>query len=346
MERILRYREALAEALCQALELDPTVFVLGVGVADPKGIFGTVLEARRRFPDRVLETPLSENVLTGACVGAALSGRRPVLVHARADFLFVAMDQLINNAAKWLYMSDGQAPVPMTIRAIIGRGWGQGAQHSQSPQAIFAHTPGLKVAMPSTPENAKGLLLAAIRDPNPVLVFEHRGLYEHEGPVPTEAYETPLGVADVVHAGDDVTIVATSLACAEALEAAELLAQEGVGAEVVDLRSIAPLDHSTVLASVRRTGRLVVADTGPSAFGVAAEVGALVAERAFEALRAPIRRVGLPHVPTPTSWVLEGEFYPGAGGIVDAALATVGRERRAVEAAPVREAQPAFQGPF
>lgn len=343
MTRQLRYGEALAEALRQAMETDGSVFAMGVGVTDPKGIFGTTREAYLRFPERVLETPISENMLTGACIGAALSGMRPVLVHARADFLFVAMDPVINNAAKWFAMSGGQVPVPITIRSIVGRGWGQGAQHSQSPQAMFAHTPGLKVVMPSTPRNAKGLLLAAIRDPNPVLVIEHRRLYEVEGEVPEEPYETLIGRAQIVRAGCDVTLVGASAAVADLLAAAGQLATDGVDAEVIDLQTISPLDRATIVGSVRRTGRLVVADTGPVEFGTTAEVAASVAELAFDALRAPIRRIGLPHVPAPTSWVLEDRFYPSAEHIVNAALATLGRAPLPVAGTTERDS---FHGPF
>lgn len=344
MTRTLTYREALAEALVLALESDPEVFAMGVGVADPKGIFGTTRPAYERFPERVLETPISENVLTGACVGAALSGMRPVLVHARADFLFVAMDPLINNAAKWYTMSGGRTPIAITIRSIVGRGWGQGAQHSQSPQAMFAHTPGLKVVMPSTPETAKGLLLAAIRDPNPVLVIEHRRLYEQDGEVPEAPYETPIGRARIVRPGSDVTIVAASAAVQDALAAAELLSAAGIDPEVVDLLTISPLDRGTILESVGRTGRLVVADTGPIEFGTTAEVAAVVAEGAFHSLRAPVRRIGLPHTPAPTSWVLEERFYPQPGAIVTAVMETFGRVWS--KDTQIQARRDDFQGPF
>src|SRR5712691_4004175 len=210
--RTLKYREALDEALVQAMERDDSVFCLGVGVDDPKGIFGTTLSAFRKFgAARMFDTPLAENAITGIAAGAALAGMRPVMVHARNDFLLLTMDQLVNNAAKWRYMSGGGLRVPMTVRAIIGRGWGQAAQHSQSLQAMFAHVPGLKVIMPAMPHDAKGLLLSALRGDGPVICLEHRWLYERTGSVPEEPYTVPFGRASIARVGSDVTIVAVSL---------------------------------------------------------------------------------------------------------------------------------------
>jgi pyruvate dehydrogenase E1 component beta subunit len=339
----LKYREALDEALVQAMERDDRVFCLGVGVNDPKGIFGTTLSAARKFGSaRVFDTPLAENALTGIAVGAALSGMRPVMVHARNDFLLLTMDQIVNHAAKWRYMSGGGLGVPLTIRAIIGRGWGQAAQHSQSLQALFAHVPGLRVAMPSRAYDAKGLLLAAIADDSPTILLEHRALFEEAGPVPAEPYEVAVGAGAVARVGTDVTIVAISQMVGEALRAAETLAAESISAEVIDPRWLAPLDDELILASARRTGRLVVADTGWTSFGVSAEIAARAAERLWGALRAPVARVALPDVPTPCSSRLERAYYPGAAEIAITVRGLLGVRG---EAAPP-PADPGFKGPF
>jgi pyruvate/2-oxoglutarate/acetoin dehydrogenase E1 component len=351
-ERTLKYREGLDEALVQAMEADPSVFCLGVGVADPKGIFGTTVSAFRKFgPARVLDTPLAENAMTGIAVGAALSGMRPVMVHARNDFLLLTMDQLVNHAAKWRYMSGGGLRVPLTVRAIIGRGWGQAAQHSQSLQAMVAHVPGLRVAMPSTPREAKGLLLAAIADESPTVLLEHRALFENSGPVPAEPYATAVGSATVIRSGADVTIVALSQMVLEAAKAADTLAADGISAEIVDPRWVVPLDEEMILSSIRRTGRLVVADTGWTSFGVSAEIAARAAERVFGALKGPVQRVALPDVPTPCSAALERLYYPGAADIVAAvrrALGTAGSEPREIGGTGTRgiATKDSFQGPF
>ena len=315
--RGLTYREAIHEATRQALETDKCVFVIGQGVDDPGGVFGTTKGLLEEFgPERVMDTPLAENGVTGIAVGAALAGMRPILVHMRVDFLPLSMDQLINHAAKWHYMFGGNVSVPLTVRAIIGRGWGSAAQHSQSLQAMFTHIPGLKVVMPATPYDAKGLLLESVHDNNPVIVIEHRWLYEHVGHVPKDAYRVPLGKGIVRRAGKDVTVVAFSYMVYEAMAAAESLSAEGIDCEVVDPRTLKPLDAHTIIESVRKTGRLVIADTGPKEGGVSAEVAARVSEEAFGHLLGPIQRVALPDCPTPASHVLEKAFYPGKDDIM------------------------------
>ena len=351
--REIKYSQALDEALCQAMEQDSGVFVMGVGVDDPKGIFGTTLGAFRKFGGgRVFDTPLAENGLTGVAIGAAIEGMRPVLVHARNDFLLLTMDQLVNHAAKWRYMCGGQLAVPLTVRAIIGRGWGQAAQHSQSLQALFMHIPGLKVVMPSTPYDAKGLLMAAIEDEAPVIVLEHRWLYEQTGPVPEAPYRVPIGEAAVAREGNDVTIVAISHMVIEARKAADILQKDGIEAEILDLRSLTPLDRPAVLASVRKTGRLVVADHAWRTCGAAAEIAALVAEEALDELKAPVRRVTLPDTPTPCAAPLEKLYYPGATEIAASARELVVGQRTP-EAIRVRDAELTgkeptrdFKGPF
>lgn len=353
--RELRYREAIDEATRQAMAKDERIFVMGVGVDDAKGIFGTTRGAFEEFGGRrVFDTPLSEAALTGMAIGAALGGFHPLLVHARNDFLMLTMDQLVNNAAKWLYMCGGKLRVPLTIRAIIGRGWGQAAQHSQSLQAMLAHVPGLSVVMPATPADAKGLLMAALATESPVICLEHRWLYEKTGPVPVEPYSVPIGRGQVLREGADVTVAAVSHMVGESLQAADKLAAESIRVEVVDLRSVRPLDSDLVCQSVAKTGRLVIADTAWRSFGMSAELAARVGEQCFGALKAPVRRVALPDVPTPASSALERVYYPGPAEIVAAVRETLesGPARRSGEAgaqsdAPVREARKKeFSGPF
>lgn len=319
-EREIKYLQAISEAHIQSMEKDERVFIMGIGVDDPKGIFGTTLEAYKRFgKKRVFDTPVSENTTTGCAIGAALAGMRPVMVHARNDFMYYCMDQLCNHAAKWHYMYGGLMSVPITIRAIVGKGWGQGPQHSQSLQSLFAHIPGLKVVMPSTPYSVKGLLIASIEGNSPVIFIEHRRLYDLAGPVPAGHYTLPLGKGAIIRRGGDVTIAAISYAVWDAIKASVVLKEEdGIDVEVVDLRSLKPLDEGLILDSVKKTGRLVVADTSWKSYGASAEIAALVAEKAFEYLKAPIQRVALPDVPAPTSVVLEKAFYPGPLTIVSA----------------------------
>jgi pyruvate dehydrogenase E1 component beta subunit len=325
--REISYGEAIGEALCQAMERDDRVFIMGIGVDDPKGIFGTTLTAYKKFGrERVFDTPVSENAMTGVAIGSCLAGLRPVMVHARNDFMYYCMDQIINHAAKWHYMFGGLMKVPLTIRAIIGRGWGQGAQHSQSLQAMFAHVPGLKVITPSTPYDVKGLLIASIEDDGPVIFLEHRSLYCHVGPVPEEPYSIPIGKGAVVREGTDATIVAISYSAVEASIAAVHLAKEDIDVEIVDPRSLKPLDEGAILNSVKKTGRLVIADTGWKICGVSAEIAALVSEKAFKYLKAPIQRVALPDVPTPTSYKLEKIFYPRPQEIIRAVYEVMGIE--------------------
>lgn len=317
--RGLTYAEALLEATDVAMASDPDVFVLGEGVDDAGGVFGSTLGLIDSYgPERVMDTALAENGITGIAIGAAVAGMRPLLVHMRVDFLPLSLDQIMNHAAKWHYMFGGRVNVPITIRAIIGRGWGSGAQHSQSLQSLFTQIPGLKVVMPATPYDAKGLLLSSLYDNNPVIFIEHRWLYGHVGHVPEGDFRIPLSEALVRREGADVTIVATSLMVFEAIKAAEALAGDGIDAEVVDLRTLKPMDTPAILKSVAKTGRLVIADTGGKDGGIGAEISARVAEEGFGSLKAPIARVGLPDVPTPASHVLEEAFYRGRADIIEA----------------------------
>jgi pyruvate/2-oxoglutarate/acetoin dehydrogenase E1 component len=342
----LTYWEALSDGLVQAMEKDDSVFAMGVGVDDPKGIFGTTLAAHRKFGEsRVFDIPLSEGALTGAAIGAALHGMRPVMVHARNDFLMVSMDQIANTAAKWPYSSGG-AHVPIVIRAIIGRGWGQGAQHSQSLQATFAHFPGIKVVMPATPYDAKGLLTASIREDCPVIFLDHRRLYDQNGEVPEEYYEVPLGKAIIRRSGSDITIAADSIMVSDSLKAAELLESEGISAEVIDLRTVSPMDDNLIFKSVKKTRRLIVADTSWQSFGIASEVVSRVSRSVFEYLKIPPQIVASPDVPSPVSFPLERLFYPGAEEIFSAAAAMVKAVITQGKTAVNKPIDEEFHGPF
>jgi pyruvate/2-oxoglutarate/acetoin dehydrogenase E1 component len=316
----LTYAGAIRDAFAVSLRRDPSVFLMGLGVPDPKGFFGTTIDLEAEFgASRVMDMPCSENGMTGVMIGAALNGMRPVLSHQRLDFALLSMDQLCTQAAKWHYMFGGQMKVPLVVRMILGRGWGQGPQHSQCLHSWFAHIPGLKVLMPATPYDAKGMLISAIEDDDPVVFIEHRWLHHVMGAVPEGHYTVPIGTARVAHAGSAVTIVALSCMVPEAIEAARRLETLGVSAEVIDLRSVSPIDRRSIIDSVKKTGRLVVADTGWATAGISAEIVTLACESAFSSLKAAPERVCFPDCPTPTSPSLAAAFYPRAGHIVAAA---------------------------
>ncbi|MBL8012356.1 MAG: alpha-ketoacid dehydrogenase subunit beta [Candidatus Omnitrophica bacterium] len=327
MNRQLTYAQSIAEALVQGMEQDPNVFVFGLGVDDYKGIFGTTRAAFEKFGKaRVFDAPASEGALTGVAIGAALNGKRPVLVHARNDFMFLALDQLINNAAKWKYTYNGKSTVPFVTRGIIGKGWGQGPTHSQSIQSIFAHFPGLVVAMPSNAYDIKGIILQSLKVDCPVVILEHRSLYDIKAEVPQNPYTVDFGKANVVREGSDVTIVASSLMVFESLKAADVVARDGIQVEVIDPVTIQPLDEKTILRSVAKTGRLICADTSWLRCGFSAEVAAVVAENIPQALKAPVKRIGFPECPSPVSKALEDVFFPSYRDIVSAIYAVAGKE--------------------
>jgi len=315
--RKLSYTAAIREALDLVLAHDERVFIMGQGVDDPAGMFGITLDFHKKYGnDRVFDTPLSENALTGVATGAALTGMRPVYMHNRPDFLLLAMDQIVNHASKWSYMFGGHVHVPIVIWATVGRGWGGAAQHTQTLQGLFMHVPGLRLVMPSTPYDAKGLLIASIADNNPVIIIEHRWLFRQTGYVPEGLYAIPFGRGIIRRRGKDVSIVAVSYMVVEALDAARELQEQGIDLEVIDPRTLKPLDEEIILSSVKKTGRLIIADTSWKTGGVGAEIAALVAEKGFDYLRAPIKRVASPDVPTPASYVLEAKFYPGKADII------------------------------
>lgn len=312
--------QAINEALHQMIKRDKRVFLIGQGVTSPWYVGSTTIGLIEQFgPGRIIDTPVSENSVTAVAVGAALAGMRPILMHPRMDFMYYAMDQIANHAANWHYMFGGQLNVPLTIWGIINRGGEQAAQHSQALQAIFMHIPGLKVVMPSTPYDAKGLLIACIEDDNPVVYIDDRWLYDHVEEVPEELYSVPIGKGVRRKEGKDVTVVATSYMVSEAIKAARSLEKKGIEVEIIDLRSLKPLDESLLFESVKKTGRLVIADGGWKTCGVGAEISARVAESViFKWLKAPIMRVSLPDTPAPASSALEKIYYPKAKNIVQA----------------------------
>ncbi len=319
--RELSYAEAIREAMDIALSTDERVVLMGEDIGVYGGAFQVTGDLVEKYgEDRVMDTPISELGGAGVAVGAAMTGLRPIFEFQFSDFATLAMEQIVNQAAKVRYMLGGSVSVPVVMRFPAGSGTGAAAQHSQSLEAWLGHVPGLKVVQPSTPEDAKGLLLAALEDPDPVMIFEHKILYKMKGPVPAGHYITPIGKAAIRREGKDLTIVGTSIMVHKAMAAAETLAEEGIDAEVIDLRSVRPMDRETVLASVRKTGRLLCVYEGVKTLGVGAEVSAMVAESdAFDFLDAPIVRLGGAECPIPYNPELEKAVVPQVPDILDAA---------------------------
>ncbi|MBS0624644.1 MAG: alpha-ketoacid dehydrogenase subunit beta [Verrucomicrobia bacterium] len=329
MNRQIRYNEAILEATDLMMEKDPSVYIMGLGVPDPKGIFGTTNGLEKKYgPNRVMDMPTSENAMTGVAIGSAIAGMRPIMTHQRVDFFLLALDQLINNGSKWHYMFNRQMSVPLVIRLIIGRGWGQGPQHSQSLQSLFAHIPGLKVVMPSNPYDAKGLLISSIEDNNPVIYLEHRWLHGIFGDVPKELYRVPIGKAKILQEGTDITLIASSHMTLESWRAIQLLKDEGISIEMIDVRTIRPLDEDTILSSICKTGRLIVVDPDWKCCGLASEIVALASEQAFSFLKHPPVRITYPDRMTPTSWKLANHFYPTAKHIAAEILKMMNKPNR------------------
>jgi len=316
--RRISYAEAINEALHQIIAKDTRVFLIGQGVTSPWYVGSTTMGLIDRFgPKRIVDTPTSENGITGVALGSALAGMHPILCYPRMDFMYLAMDQIANHIANWHYMFGGQLSAPVTLWAIINRGGEQAAQHSQATQAFFMHIPGLQVVTPSTPYDAKGLLVACAEEDNPVVFIDDRWLYQHVGEVPEELYSVPIGKGIVRREGKDVTVVATSYMVYEAIKASEDLEKERIDVEVMDLRSLKPLDKNLLFTSVKKTGKLVIVDGGWKTCGVSAEISARIAENdVFRSLRTPIIRVSLPDTPAPASLALEKIYYPNAEKII------------------------------
>jgi pyruvate dehydrogenase E1 component beta subunit len=343
--RVIKFREAIREAHRQTMHHDDSVYLLGVGITDPKAVWQTVEGLYDEFgPDRFVEGPLAEQMLTGVAFSSALLGLRPVLIHHRIDFLPLTMDQIVNHCAKWRYMFGNQQSVPLVIRAVVGRGWGNGPQHTQSLHGTFAHIPGIKVVVPSNAADAKGLLVSATFDDDPVIFIEHRWMHEDEGEVAEEMYRTPLGKAKVVREGDDVTLVTSGPLVQEAHKAAKTMATEGVSVEVIDLRTIRPLDYETILNSLQKTGRLVVADPDWGQGGVASAIVEHIACNALELLHAAPRTVHWPNHPVPASYGIEPMYYPMAQAIAQSISGLV--EAPSTVGAPIRDTAKALAGPF
>ncbi|MEY4697006.1 MAG: Pyruvate dehydrogenase component subunit beta, mitochondrial [Pseudomonadota bacterium] len=315
--REMSYAEAIRDAMAIALERDPTVILMGEDIGVYGGAFQVTGDLIDRFgPDRVMDTPISELGGAGVAVGAALTGLKPIFEFQFSDFAALAMEQIVNQAAKLRYMLGGEAAVPVVFRMPAGSGTGAAAQHSQSFEAWFGHVPGLKVVQPANPADAKGLLLAALEDPDPVIIFEHKLLYKMKGQVPEGYYTTPIGKAVVLRPGKDLTIVASAIMVHRALEASAKLAKEGIDVEVIDLRCVRPIDRETIIASVKKTGKLLCVYEGVRTLGVGAEISALIAEsEAFDYLDAPIQRLGGAEAPIPYNPDLERAAVPQAADI-------------------------------
>lgn len=327
-ERTLTFGQAINEALAEEMRRDPTVLILGEDVAEAGTPFKVLSGLVEEFgSERVIDSPISEAGITGIGVGAAMTGMRPVVDIMFGDFLTLTMDQLVNQAAKIHYMSGGKLKVPMVLRTTMGATRRSAAQHSQSLHAWFSHIPGLKVVVPSTPYDAKGLLKTAIRDDSPVVFFEDKMMYQEKGPVPEQEYLIPLGEADIKRQGTEITLVATSSMVLVALQAADLLTEQGISAEVVDPRTTFPLDKLTLIESAKKTSRAIVIDEGYERYGVTAELASTVAEGAFYYLDAPVKRMGAMDVPVPFSPVLEDLTVPTPEAVAEAAVELVGSRR-------------------
>lgn len=346
VKKMLTFKEALNLALHEEMAQDPSVFVFGLDVPDHKRIFGSTAGLVEKFgAKRCFGTPLSEDAMTGVALGAAISGLRPVHVHIRADFMLLAMNQIANMVSCARYMTGGKLKVPLVIRSVIGRGWGQGAQHSKTLQSIFAHIPGLKVVMPATPQDAYSLLRASIRDDQPVIFLEHRWLYDAAGEVDTEL-KIPLGKAGVLRQGRHVSVVCSSWMSIEALKAAEILSRRGVELEVIDVRTIAPLDAETLAASVRKTRHAIAADYDWLHCGFSAEIAARLSSDCFGSLACPVERLGFAPVPCPTTRPLEDLFYPSAVSIIRTVEKMLKLDETDLSAEKFYSWEEKFKGPF
>ncbi len=324
-EREITFSQAIREAVAEEMARDERVFVIGEDVAEAGSVFKVLVGLLDEFgADRVIDSPISEAGIAGIGVGAAITGMRPIVDIMFGDFTTLVMDQMINQAAKTHYMSGGKLTVPMVLRTTLGASRRSAAQHSQSLHALFSHIPGLKVAVPATPYDAKGLMKSAIRDDNPVVIFEDKMLYQQKGPVPEGEYVLPLGQADVKRAGEDITIVATSSMVYTALEAVDKLAEAGISAELVDPRTTTPLDTETLIESARKTSRALVVDEGYQQYGVTGELAAVIADGAFYYLDAPVKRIGAMNVPVPFSPAMEDLTIPSADYVFETAKAMCG----------------------
>mgnify|MGYP001393963656 CR=1 FL=1 len=309
----IEFFKAINEGLDLSLKSNSKVYLMGLGVPDPTGIFGTTLGLQKKYgKGRVMDMPLSENAMTGVAIGTALGGLRPVISHQRVEFALLSIEQIVNQAAKWFYMSAGQNSIPLVIRLIVGRGWGQGPQHAQNLESWFSHIPGLKVVSPCYPYDAKGLLISSIKDNNPIIFFENRWLHNTFGKVPKESYSIELGKAKTVLKGKDITIISHSYMFLEALKCAKFFRQNGISVELIDLRTLRPLDKSSIIKSVKKTGRVIVVDNGWLQFGVSSEIISIIVENIFGYLKTKPARLGMVDTPCPSTRGLANHYYPRA----------------------------------
>ena len=352
--RILTSSQAINEATIMAMEKDKKVFVIGEGVNDPKEIFGTTKNLKKKFTEkRVIETPISENAMTGLCIGSAMMGLKPIQIHQRVDFALLALEQIINNCAKAFFVSNSKHTVPLVIRMIIGRGWGQGPMHSQILDSLFAQIPGLKVIMPTFPKDFKGMLLSAIRDPNPVIVLEHRWLHNIKGHVPKKYYYQNINKIKKIKNGKDLTVVANGYNLLEVIELENILKEEKISLDLFDLNIMQPLEAKSIINSVKKTGRMIVIDSGFKNLGIGSEIISRVIENCMEKLKSKPVRIGLPFIPTPSSRFLAKSYYPNKKTILLSILQLLKKEKnkkklfQKIEAnIPVDVPDLSFKGPF
>lgn len=316
-KRIITFAEAINEALTQYMHKDKNVIVMGLGVDDPGRVFGTTKGLYEKFSkNRVFDLPTSENSFTGFAIGLALGGKKPIITHQRVEFSLLSMEQIINQAAKWFYMSGGKAPVPLVIRLIIGRGWGQGPQHSQSLEVLFSHIPGLKVVCPSTPFEAKGMLIQSIEDKNPVIFFEHRWLHMTKGHVPKKFYKVPLGKTKVMKTGKDITIISFSYMIIECLRVHKILKENNIHSEIINIRSLNPIEMTKILNSAKKTKRVLLVDNGWKNYGIGAEIIASINEQLGKNFKLICNRIGIVETPIPSTRSLARYSYPNKEMII------------------------------
>ena len=351
--RNLTLSQSINEALFLSMKKYKNVVLIGLGVDDPKGIFGTTKGIKKYFKkNRVFDFPTAENAMTGIAIGSSLVGIRPVITHQRVEFSLLSIEQIFNQAAKWFFMSGGKKSVPLTIRLIIGRGWGQGPQHSQSLESIFAHIPGLKVISLSTPYNAKGLLIASIKDPNPVIIFEHRWLHDIRGSVPTKNYKIDLGEAKILKKGKHITLISSSYMILECLRASKILKDYSIDAEVVDIQSLRPLDINTIFNSVKKTKKAIIVDNGGMNFGISSEIIAKIYEKLSikEKSKFNLSRLGLSDNPIPSTRKLAKYCYPNYLNILKSVEKMLNKKfhniQRYKNTLPSDQPNKNFMGPF
>lgn len=353
-KRIITSSEAINEATIIAMKKDKNVYVIGEGVNDPKEIFGTTRNLKKIFSKkRVIETPISENGMTGLCIGSAMMGLKPIQVHQRVDFALLALEQIINNCAKAFFVSNSKHTVPIVIRLIIGRGWGQGPMHSQILDSMFAQIPGLKVIMPSMPVDFKGMMLSAIKDPNPVIILEHRWLHNIKGHVPKKFYLQNINKPKKIKNGKDLTIVANGYNLLEVLEIQKILNIEGISFDLFDLNVIQPLNTDSIISSVKKTGRIIVIDSGFKNFGIGSEIITRLSENCLEYLKSKPVRIGLPFIPTPSTRFLANNYYPNKKTILCAILDILKKDKNKIilekklkNNIPIDVPDLNFKGPF